>query len=133
MSKRCIACVVFLVMMMASLAVQAGPSSSKPSFFASWHQPNVIQNKDGCSANVTCPNGAPISCSSGVPGTCTAGSTYVICNGVRTDCPTTTCSLERECCDGSWVYCEGNTCSYTARGVRCDGITYNCARCPFLP
>jgi hypothetical protein len=124
---------VCLLVLILPLAATAGTPSASAPFFASRHQPKVIQNKDGCSANVTCPNGTPISCTSGVPGTCTAGSTYVVCNGVRTDCPTTTCFAENECCDGSSVYCEGNTCSVTARGVRCDGIGYLCPRCPILP
>jgi hypothetical protein len=123
---------VCLLVLILPLAATAGTPSASAPFFASWHQPKVIQNKDGCSANVTCPSGAWISCSSGVPGTCTAGATYVDCNGARTDCPA--CTAERDCCDGSSsVYCEGNTCSLTFRGVKCDGVIYTCPRCPILP
>jgi hypothetical protein len=53
------------------------------------------------------------------------------CNGVRTYCPA--CTAERECCDGSWVYCQGNTCGYTFRGVKCDGLIYTCPHGPLEP
>lgn len=141
MLKRSVLCLALLAMLvpLAAFAVPNPAASCRAANaetvdFSTWHMPVVISNKSGCNANVTCPGGQFISCSSGVPGTCTAGATFVICNGVRTDCPPPpTCSEERECCDGGSVYCEGTTCSLTARGVRCDGITYNCPRCPILP
>lgn len=125
-----------LAMSMVAFAAPAakGPAPAAKGEFSVWTMPKVMTTKTGCTASTTCASGAFLSCSSPVPGTCTATATYVECNGVRQDCPAPpACSLERECCDGSWVYCEGNTCSYTARGVRCDGITYNCPRCPLVP
>ena len=115
----------------AAIAAPADDLTNQPlpTFLAA--RSTVFTTADGCFANLTCPSGAYIYCSSGVPGTCTVGSNYVECNGQRTYCPA--CAIEKECCDGSWVYCEGNTCSYLFRGVRCDGISYLCPRCPPLP
>ena len=130
------------LLIMAAVVAQAAPvpgticpaTDASTQFFAALAAsvPRVAQTKDGCFADLTCPNGTYISCSSGTPGTCTAGSNFVECNGVRTNCPTG-CAIERECCDGSWVYCQGNSCNYTPRGVNCDGIVYRCPFCPFVP
>lgn len=108
-----------------------GPAPSAKGEFSIWTMPKVIATKTGCTASTDCASGAFISCSSPTPGTCTATATYVECNGVRTNCPS--CTAQKDCCDGSTVYCEGNTCSQTFRGVRCDGITYSCPRCPDIP
>ena len=126
--------VLLLVFVLCAVATEAGPFRSPrqgdpagETLRAIMKTPSTVVNfKDGCSATKSCPNGGSVSCSSGVPGTCSVGNYWVNCNGNFQQCPIA-CWLEKECCDGSWVYCEGYTsCSNVARGVKCDGVAYLC-------
>jgi hypothetical protein len=139
MNRRVIWCLVYFLIMAVVAQAAPAPGTICPAtdaatqFFASLiaSAPRVTQTKDGCFADLNCPSGAYIHCSSGTPGTCTAGSDFVEYNGTRTDCPA--CSLEKQCCDGSWVYCQGSSCFYTVRGVNCDGVAYRCPFCTPVP
>jgi hypothetical protein len=132
MKSRLVGTVVLFSLLAATEVVAAAPSGSRqagparlpftPSFAS------VANDKSGCTASLTCPNGSPISCSSGVPSTCTVGTNFVDCNGARTNCPTT-CYIEKQCCNGDIVACEGSTptsCSFAAGGVKCDGFITPC-------
>jgi hypothetical protein len=130
--------VLLLIVVLTAVATEAGPFRTPRQGDPAGEtlraimgtRSSVVNFKEGCTASKNCPLGGSVSCSSGVPGTCSVGNYWVNCNGNFQQCPIA-CFAEKECCDGSWAYCEGySTCSQIPRGVKCDGISY--AVCPPL-
>jgi hypothetical protein len=98
------------------------------------------ETDDTCTVNHTCSDGTVITCSSST-GNCHSYSTYIVCDGVRRDCPqpptSPTCnSVYIRCPDGLYMACPTGSqyCETWGRScLMCDGVIKRCpgTTCPF--
>jgi hypothetical protein len=94
-------------------------------------------DEDSCTLNHTCSDGTVITCSSST-GDCHSYSTYIICDGVRKDCPAPpppACNAYVQCPSGLYMACPNGTqyCEVWSRYcLMCDGVIKRCpgANCP---